>query len=125
MLLELLRKKRIWNIGCIRKMGFSPNTDDDMLNCPNFIEGERRRQEEELQEILQENEARFEERRKVVAALRLTRKITAATTAEANSSTLSLDDEKSSGSNVEALSYLGEMDEGYSQSAQTPPRNLF
>ena len=105
-------------------MGFSPNGDDDLLNCPDFIGKERRRQEDELQDILQENEARFEERRKMAAALRLTRKMTVTTAAEANSSTLSLDDSKSSGSHVEQLSYLGEMD-GYSQSMESQPHNPF
>jgi hypothetical protein len=44
-LLEIVKKKRIWNIGSIRKMGLSPSVEDNFLGDLNFIGQERHRQE--------------------------------------------------------------------------------
>jgi hypothetical protein len=44
-LLDIIKKKRIWNIGCIRKMGLSPSVGDDFFGGLDFIGKERQRQE--------------------------------------------------------------------------------
>lgn len=44
-LLEIVRKKRIWNIGCIRKMAFCPVTEGESLSLLPLIHNQCRRQE--------------------------------------------------------------------------------
>lgn len=79
-LVDIIRKKRIWNVSCIRKLVFNPSVEDQLM-CLKTLAAERMRQEEDLHSILQENEKRFEENRRNNASLKLKRKQTAVTAA--------------------------------------------
>lgn len=91
--MELVRKKRIFNIGSIKKMAISPVGDSHEFPSLNLMAQHCRRQEEELQQIITENRLRFEETRRQAEALTLTRRATIAVIREhdAHSSTMSLD----------------------------------
>lgn len=79
-LIDIIRKKRIWNVSCIRKLVFNPSVEDQLM-CLKTLAEERARQEQDLHNILQENEGRFEEHRRNAASLKLKRKQTAVTAA--------------------------------------------
>lgn len=88
-LIDLVKKKRIFNIGSIKKMAISIGSDFTELPPLSLVAEHCRKQETELQAIVTENNQRFEERRRIIA---LTRRNTVGPIGETHSSsTMSLD----------------------------------
>ena len=77
-LMELVLKKRIFNIGSIKKMAIGLTGERVELSSLSFMNSYCRKQEEELQQIVTENRQRFEESRRQAEALILTRRATIA-----------------------------------------------
>lgn len=92
-LMDLVLRKRIFNIGSIKKMAISLTGDAVPFPSLSFMAEHCRKQEEELKQIVAENKHRFEESRRQAESLTLRRRATVAVVQEqdAHSSTMSLD----------------------------------
>lgn len=91
-LFEFVMKKRILNVAAIRKLSLGNTLEASQLSCLSTITQHCRKQEQELQAIVLENNIRFEESRRTAVQPQLTRRATIGPIGETHStSTMSLD----------------------------------